>query len=108
MMGPMMDGWTGWSGGAFVGWGALLLVGLFVTVFAVTRSVRHGGATTPRTRRASPEETLRERYARGELTRQQYREALEDILKDRYVRDEITLEEFEKRVDQLAGKERSR
>lgn len=46
----------------------------------------------------TPEEILRERFARSELTRDQYREAVVDMLKDRYVRDELTLEEYEARV----------
>ena len=106
-MGPMMDGWQG-GGGAFVGWLAPALVVMLVILFAVTRVLWHSGGTQPKRRRTSPEETLRVRYAQGELTRQQYQEALEDILKDRYVRGEVTLEEFEKRLDQLVGKERSR
>ena len=106
-MGPMMDGWQG-GGGPTVVWLGPMLVAMLVFLFAVAHAVRRRGSTQPKRRRSSPEETLRQRYALGELSRQQYKEALEDILKDRYVRGEVTLEEFEERVGQLVGKERSR
>lgn len=49
----------------------------------------------------APADILRERYAKGEINREQYREALVDFLKDRYVHGEITLDEFEERVEKL-------
>ena len=108
-MGPMMDGWQG--GGAVVGWiGPAVVVFMFVLflLFAVTRVVPHGGDNRPKTRLRSTEETLRERYAKGELSRQQFHEALEEMLKDRYVRGEVTFDGFESRLDRLFGKGRSR
>ncbi len=51
----------------------------------------------------TPEEILRERFARGEVTRDQYRESVVDMLKDRYVRGELTLEEYEARVNVVMG-----
>ena len=56
----------------------------------------------------SPEEILRERFARGEVTRDQYREAMVDMLKDRYVRGELTLEEYEARVNVVMDVARDR
>ncbi len=56
----------------------------------------------------TPEEILRERFARGEVTRDQYREAVVDMLKDRYVRGELTLEEYEARVNVVMGVARER
>ncbi len=56
----------------------------------------------------TPEEILRERFARGEMTRDQYREATVDMLKDRYVRGELTLEEYEARVNVVMGVGRER
>ncbi len=56
----------------------------------------------------TPEEILRERFARGEVTRDQYREAIVDMLKDRYVRGELTLEEYEARVNVVMGVARER
>lgn len=52
---------------------------------------------------AAPRDVLRDRYARGEISREQYLEAIADILKDMYVRGEITLEEFERRLERLTG-----
>lgn len=100
MMGPVMDGWPGWNG-AFAMWLIPFLAVLLVALFAVARTVRRSGGNQASLRRGTPRETLGARYARGEVTRQQYQEALEEELKDRYVRDEITLEEFEERIDRL-------
>ncbi len=47
----------------------------------------------------SPAEILRGRYARGEISRDQYREALLDVLKDMCVRGEITVDEFDARAE---------
>ena len=57
-------------------------------------------------RPSSPEAVLRDRFARGELTRRAYREALLEGLKDRYVRGELDLEEYETRLGCLFGDER--
>jgi uncharacterized membrane protein len=100
MMGPMMDGWPGWNG-TFAVWLIPFLAVLIVALFAVTRAVRRSRGNQTSLRRGTPMETVGERYALGEVTRQQYQEALEEELKDRYVRDEINLEEFEKRIDRL-------
>lgn len=51
--------------------------------------------------RQSWEGTLRARYARGEIGRQQYLDALSDILKERYIRGELTLDEYEARLELL-------
>ena len=50
---------------------------------------------------SSPENVLRDRYARGEIGRQAYLDALTDILKDRYVQGELTAEEYEERLGRL-------
>jgi uncharacterized membrane protein len=56
----------------------------------------------------TPEEVLRQRYARGELTRDQYQDAIMELLKSRYVTGEMTLEEYETRVGTLLGDSRQR
>ncbi len=56
----------------------------------------------------TPEEVLRQRYARGELTRDQYQDAIMELLKGRYVTGEMTLEEYETRVSTLLGDSRQR
>ena len=49
---------------------------------------------------------MRDRYARGEINRQRYREVLEDVLKDRYVRGEIDVDAYELQLGQLLRDER--
>lgn len=114
-MGPMMGGPTGprigdWSGGSWsMGWPDLALVLLFVLLLAaLVLAVWRSGARATSDRPRSAEDLLRERYARGELTQQQYREALVDALKDRYVRGEVDLEEYEARLALLLGEEHPR
>jgi len=57
---------------------------------------------------ATPEEVLRQRFARGELSRDQYQEAIIELLKGRYVTGELTLEEYEARVGTLIADSRPR
>ena len=56
----------------------------------------------------TPEEVLRQRYARGELTRDQYQEAIIELLKGRYVTGDLSLEDYETRVATLMGDSRQR
>lgn len=91
--GPWGYGATDWSLGLVV---LLLLLVLGLIALAAWRG-NPGGRSQPR----SSAEVLRERYARGDLTRQAYREALADVLKDRYVRGEIDLDDYEARVERL-------
>lgn len=99
-MGPMMGGWSGGGGG----FGPALVVVLVLALGLIALAVWRGGGTPAAPRRPrSPEEVLRDRYAKGEISRGQYLEALTDILKDRYVRGEIELEDFEARLDRLLG-----
>lgn len=98
-MGPMMGGGA-WNAG-MVGWPALVLLVLVMVVLAMAALSTAGKGAGISRRPRSPEQTLRERYARGEITAGQYREALVDVLKDRYVRGEIDLDEFEARFDRL-------
>ena len=109
-MGPMMGGWQK-GGGTVIGWETpavvvLLLVALLLA--GVALAGWHGSGIRFGRREGSPGETLRERYARGELTKQQYQEALVDLLQDRYVRGEIDLGEFETRLAGLLGEEQPR
>ncbi len=46
----------------------------------------------------SQEESLRGRYAKGEITRQRYQDGLVEIFKDRYARGIIDLDEYERRI----------
>jgi putative membrane protein len=72
--GNMMDGW-GWMWLFAIFWMVLLIVLIGVVVWAATR---HSGSrdrdTNPRAR-----EILRERYARGEISTEEYRERLDGL-----------------------------
>ncbi len=98
-MGPMMGG----GGAAPDPPGLVLLVivvvlaagaGLVALVLWRDRDLAAG-------RRPTPEEALRLRYSRGELSREAYRQALIDILKDRYVRGELDVEAYEADLGRL-------
>lgn len=97
-MGPMMGGGPWWGGG--FGWLVAVVVVLAVVALVLGGVWRPGaGGADPRPR--APEQLLRTRYARGELTRRQYHDALLDVLKDRYVRGELDVEEYEERLREL-------
>lgn len=109
---PFYGPWHFWWVFPVIGLGFMLLIVMFVirpVVMAIARSV---GDTRPNVEAArdnrSPAEILRDRYARGEVTQEQYREALLDVLKDMYVRGEITVDEFEARAEKLSSTESSR
>ncbi len=104
-MGPMMGGGGGAGGDPTLL--ALLLVvvlaagaGLVALILWRDRDLAGG-------RRPTPEEGLRLRYSRGELSREQYRQALVDILKDRYVRGELDVETYEASLDRLLEEPRA-
>lgn len=65
-------GYEGW------GWmwliGGLVLIGIVVLVVVL---VRNSAASTAKTTASTPQQILADRYARGELTTQEYRERLE-------------------------------
>lgn len=102
-MGPMMGGGT-WG----AAWFLLVLVVLLVVALATIAGFAWGGGRVENRRRPrTPEAMLRERYARGELTQQQFQEALVDLLKDRYVRGELTVEAYETRLQRLLEEPRA-
>lgn len=72
------------------------------------RERHHAYSPPPPPISGTPEEVLRQRYARGELTRDQYQEAIIELLKGRYVTGEMSLEEYEARVATLIGDSRQR
>lgn len=93
-MGPMMNYSNDWL--------IIVLVAPFILVVGAIAFVIVGSRGTRNTQKSlSAEEFLRERYAKGEISRQQYLDALVDILKDRCTRGEIELDEYERRLDLL-------
>lgn len=87
MMGPGMMGW-GWGGYGFGWWGIVMGIVMLLfwvliiggVVWLVVSLLRQGGpgALGPRPRGGALD-ILRERYARGEITREQYEQMRRDI-----------------------------
>ena len=69
-------GWAGGGGGFWMLGGLLLMIGLvIVVVWAVMTLTRDGRAPTHDSSRPTPNEILRERFARGEITEQEFEQA---------------------------------
>jgi len=79
--------WSVWGwGGMFIGISVMLLFwGIIITLvfFAVRSLIRSSESSGPRvvhpTERQTPLEILQERYARGEINRQEYKEMRGDL-----------------------------
>ena len=77
-------GWAGWGGGFWMLGGLLLVIGVVVLVaWAVTRNSRPGGMPTQDPSRPAPSDVLRERFARGEITEQEFEQAKKVLGPDR-------------------------
>lgn len=96
-MGPMMM----FAGGAMLVFALMAL--FFVLVLLAIGAVGFAlwGHDAPPVQQLDPAALLRERYARGEITRERYHQALLDLLHDRYSRDEIDLAELEERSKRI-------
>lgn len=70
-------GWDGWGAGFWMIGGLLLMVGVVVlAVWAVLTISRGSGQAPPQgPSRPAPNEILRERFARGEITEQEFEQA---------------------------------
>ncbi|GAP15695.1 protein containg short C-terminal domain [Longilinea arvoryzae] len=79
----MMHGWYGgfgWIGmilGAVI-WLALL-VGIILLIVYGIRRLSRGSSSATSSSKSTAKEILQERYARGEVTREQYQQMLEDL-----------------------------
>ncbi len=63
-----------------VGWGwivglALLIAAVVLLIWAVTSMTRAAGSSRDTTHRTEPLDILRERFARGEITKEEFEEA---------------------------------
>ena len=77
-------GWAGWGGGFCMLGGLLLLIGVIVVVvWAVMTVTRGGRAPTGDSSRPTPNEILRERFARGEISEQEFEQAKKVLGPDR-------------------------
>ena len=81
MMG--VDG-LGWGGGLWMLGGLLLVIGAVVLVaWLVTRSSRAGGPASQGSSGPTPSQILGERFARGEITTQEFEQAKKALGPDR-------------------------
>ncbi|RMG18657.1 MAG: SHOCT domain-containing protein [Deltaproteobacteria bacterium] len=70
----------GWDGYGHMGWMALWwVVGLALLVALVWVIARAAAGPGERARGESPEEILKQRYARGEIDRETYEQMLRDL-----------------------------
>jgi putative membrane protein len=77
-------GWAGGGGGFWMLGGLLLMIGVVVlVVWAVMNLSRTGRAPTHDPSRPTPNEILRERFARGEITEQEFEQAKKVLGPDR-------------------------
>jgi len=81
-----MMGWdgAGWGSGFWMLGGLLLVIGVIVlVVWMVTRSSRAGEPPTQGSARSTPSQVLAERFARGEITEQEFEQAKKALGPDR-------------------------
>ena len=73
----MMDfDWAGGGSGFWMLGGLLLVIGVIIlVVWVVTRASRAGEPPTQGSSRPTPHEIVRGRFARGEITEQEFEEA---------------------------------
>jgi putative membrane protein len=77
-------GWDGWGGGFWMLGGLLLMIGVIVlVVWAVSTMSRSGRPPTGDSSRPTPNDILRERFARGEITEQEFEQARKILGPDR-------------------------
>lgn len=86
-------------GGVGLGWLGLALA--VVVALGVVAGLARAGHASTGARAASPEQALRVRFARGEITRKQYQDAVVKRLQDRYVRGDLDLAAYEAQVSQV-------
>lgn len=78
------NGWAGWGGGIWVLGGLLLMIGVIILlVWAVMAISRNARTPTGDPSRPTPTEILRERFARGEITEQEFEQAKRILGPDR-------------------------
>ena len=80
--GRMMDHWgwgMGWFGGIFMlAFWVLIIIGMVFLIKWLVQSTR-GGPPHPRTESSRAIEILKERYARGEIDKQEFEEKKRDL-----------------------------
>jgi len=78
-MGWMMDGGWGMGWGLHGVWGLLIWGGLIWAVIALVRSFQNRESVTTNQTKDDPLTILKTRYAKGELTKEEYANLREDL-----------------------------
>lgn len=76
------DGWNhmgGWDGGWMWLWGVVMMLAFVALVVWIARSTGTGAQSEQGDPTARGREILAERFARGELTREEYREHIDEL-----------------------------
>jgi putative membrane protein len=80
----MHYGWAGWGSGFWMLGGLLVMIGVVVLVAWIISTGRHVDRSSTRDpSRPTPNEILRERFARGEITEQEFEQAKKVLGPDR-------------------------
>jgi putative membrane protein len=74
-------GGAGWGGGFWLLGGLLLMIGVIVLVVWALSTISHAGRAP--SNGATPNDILRERFARGEITEQEFEQAKKVLGPDR-------------------------
>lgn len=103
----LLIGTSGLANGPTLAFGLLFAVTVGVIAGLLILIVTdHYHAEAPQTRTRSPERLLDERFARGELTRQEHLELSREILTGRFIRGELELGDYEDRLNRLREESR--
>ena len=82
MMWPNMMGYYGWWGMLFGGLMTLIFLGVFVALVVLAfRAVNRTGGSSSSGTGLTALDILKERYARGEISREQYQSMRQDLEK---------------------------
>lgn len=77
-------GWGGWGGGLWMLAGLLVMIGVIIVIVWAVMTLSSGWRTTTGgTSRPTPNEILRERFARGEISEQEFEQAKKVLGPDR-------------------------
>jgi putative membrane protein len=84
MQAMMGYGWDGWGSGFWMFGGLLLMIGVVALVVWAVMTLSRGGQPPNRDwSRPTPTEILRERFARGEISEQEFEQAKKVLGPDR-------------------------
>lgn len=76
-------GWDGWGGGLWMLGGLLVMIGVIILVVWAVTAISRDQAPTRGPSGPTPNEILRERFARGEISEQEFEQAKKVLGPDR-------------------------